>query len=70
MTVIEVATAEDREYAWRHAFAYADCYVSTEEATAYADHYTALIANEEELRHWPSHGPTLADWQRAGSLAP
>lgn len=55
--------ADDREYAWRHAFAYADCYVSTDDAVAYANHYSALIADEDDARYWPSHGSVFMDWR-------
>ena len=60
------ATHEDREYAWRHAFTYADQYTPTsDEAAEYANHYAALIRQEENLYYWPDHGPTFADWMRA-----
>lgn len=51
----------DREYLRRHAFAYADCYVPTDDATAYADHYVSSACDHDECRY-PDHGPTLADW--------
>ncbi len=57
------ATDDDREYAWRHAFAYADYHASTDEAIAYANHYAGLIADEENLFCWPEHGPTFAGWR-------
>lgn len=56
------ATTEDREYAWRHAFAYADAHVSTEDAVAYANHYARVIEGEDDPSYWPGHGETFAKW--------
>src|SRR5947199_8302385 len=53
MNAMNLATPGDRCYAWRHAFAYADRYVSTDDAVAYAWHYENVIAEEEDLDHWP-----------------
>lgn len=61
--VFQPWTAEDLEYAWRHAFAYADSFVSTDDAAEYANHYSRLAAAEEDMNHWPDHGPTFADWR-------
>lgn len=63
-SVFQPSTTEDHEYAWRHAFAYADCHVTTEEAVMYANHYAKLIADEEVMGHWPAHSPTFANWLR------
>ena len=60
------ATAEDRDFAWRHAFEYADSYATTEDAVRYANHYVGLIAREQDMAHWPSHGKTFADWRTPG----
>lgn len=46
-----MATDDDHEYAWRHAFAYADCYATTTHAIEYANHYRALIASEDDLHY-------------------
>lgn len=59
-----LAHREHVEYGWRHAFAYADCYVSAEQAERYADHYVSLVRDEINMGYWPSHGPTFADWYR------
>lgn len=56
------ATKEDREYAWRHAFAYADQFVSTDDAIEYANHYAKIIENEDEMRHWPGHTDCFGHW--------
>lgn len=55
----------DREYAWRHAFAYADCFVDTDAAVEYANHYATLIADEDDPNYWPSHGSAFVEWCRS-----
>ncbi len=54
---------DNLEYGWRHAFAYADQFVSTGHAVAYATHYIDLVKDEEDMNYWPSHGLTFADWK-------
>ena len=63
-----VSLANDREYAWRHAFAYADCAVSTDDAARYANHYAQLIADEDETRYWPGHSEVFCAWRVANGL--
>ena len=60
------ANADDREWVWRHAFAYADQFTDTERAIAYANHYAQLIAEEDDMNHWPGHGKIFADWRKEG----
>jgi hypothetical protein len=63
MEVSTIATVEDREYAWRHAFAYADRFASTDDAADYAHYYAGLIADEDSMAYWPAHGTTFAAWR-------
>jgi prepilin-type processing-associated H-X9-DG protein len=51
----------DREFAWRHAFAYADGHVSTDDAIAYARHYVTLLT-ENDMADWPPHSRTFRQW--------
>lgn len=45
---------QDNEYCWRHAFAYADRFCSTEDATAYASYYVERC-NQESYMFDPSY---------------
>ena len=63
-TLGTVATREDRDYAWRHAFCYADQLCPTDDAVRYANHYAQVIADEEEMNHWPGHGEVFAAWRK------
>lgn len=65
--VPNMATKEDRDYAWRHAFCYADrCPgLNTDDAADYANHYARIIAGEEDTNHWPAHSTVFCPWYTA-----
>lgn len=54
-----IATDDDKNHGWRHAFCYADCRVSTDDAEKYANHYLAVVADVENLFDWPDHSCAL-----------
>lgn len=56
----------DLEYAWRHAFSYADCHIATDDAVKYANHYCDIIEMLDEPleQHWPDHSDVFWSWNR------
>lgn len=60
---IEVESAPlERDYLWRHAFAYADCHTDTDSAADYATHYVERGCDHVN-GYYPDHGPAFADWR-------
>lgn len=64
-----IATQEDRDHAWRHAFCYADSRVSTDNACLYADHYMFTVKDEENLFLWPEHSKTFWPWVNTNGIS-
>lgn len=52
------------ELAWREAFAYADCYVATDDAINYANYYVSTIDFDDtgSLTYLPQK-PTFEQWR-------
>jgi len=58
----------DREWVWRHAFSYADYYITTNQAVNYANYYVKLIDWEDMDRDYPEHPDVFLEWRKTNGL--